>query len=167
MKLDWGDSMKELISQITFTDWLGTIGAVISILCSIFSFIIYLKNKGIRNRIIKNQEIGEYATFLEKTSKIVDAINKSVNISIKSKIHERLINNLFKYLEQLKLIEGHLKRDNKVLVKDNVSYIEETIRKLSDNENKMEEKQIRDIPFKILEIQTQINDSFKNKKNEK
>jgi len=153
--------MEEIISQFDFFNWLGIISATISLISVIASVVMYFKNKRIRNEILKKLEIGEYSKFLANTSKAIEAIKKSVEISKKTNIYDKLIKNLKDYHEQIKMIEAKLEKENKVFIKDSIGYIENTISMLL--EKKIEPKDIAEIYFRVLDIRTKINDSLNKK----
>jgi len=152
--------MIEFLNKLTFSDWFGLISGIISITGAIISIVIYFKNKGIRNEIIKNQEIGEYSNFLAKTSEIIQNINKSVEISKKTNINTKLIKNLKNYHEQLKYIEKILEKKDKTFIVESISFIENKIKILLGNTIN---PNIADIYFKLVNIQVQIKDSLSNK----
>lgn len=153
--------MFELIARFGFNNWLGVISTTVSLASVVASVTIYIKNKGIRNEIIKNQEIGEYSKFLANTSDAIDAIKKSVALSKKTNLHDKLIKNLNDYYEQIKIIEISLKKENTIFIKDSIEYIETTISMLLDN--KIESKDIAQIYFRVLDIRTTISDRLNKK----
>ncbi len=88
------------------------IASIVSILSALFSFIMFLKNKAIRNEISERNRISKIAKFLSETNTVIHEIEKYAarNKNYLTLDFNNLIKNLRTYYKLVKDIEGTLKK---------------------------------------------------------
>jgi len=111
-------------------DYISLTGAVLSIIFSVISFIIFLKNKTIRNEIIIKNQINALTDFYVNSKNIIKNIRKYT--TVKPDTQNYTIGNFVKllqdYYELLKNIEHKVPKDSINQLKKHLDSLESEIK---------------------------------------
>ncbi|WP_062326922.1 hypothetical protein [Treponema endosymbiont of Eucomonympha sp.] len=150
----------EIIDVLTF------IASIVSIGSGGGSVVMFLKNKTIRNDIIKKNIIVEYSDFCSTTYKTVENIKKfsgvndaGVKSSVKTLSFSKLLKELTNYYEKTKFIETDLINDGYKNIDDDLLVIKDKInffKQVGKSAYKNSTDELTETCFHVIEMQDKI-----------
>lgn len=142
--------------------------SIVSVLSGIFSFIIFILNKTIRNELIKKREIESYTSFISNSDPVIEKIKKysALNGKAFSLPIDKLINALKTYYELVHGIKKNLSKDGLITINDKIDNLKKFINDYTGKDNSVYRTNItniNDVYFMVIELQTSIKDILNNK----
>lgn len=141
------------------------IASIVSILSAFFSFVMFLKNKTIRNDIIAKNIISKITAYSNESKSIILDIEKYSAQKGKSLAlnFNELIKNLKSFYKLTKSIENSLKNGK---INEELKCIQDFIKKFSKttgNPYKNNLDEINSIYFQVVDIDTKIKNELDSK----
>lgn len=143
----------------------NSIASIVSIVSAIFSFIIFLMNKTIKNEIVKKNMISRITDYSIESDNVISSIEKySVQNGKRIALDfNKLINSLKKYYKLAKGIEKTL---NKQEISTELNEIKQFIDKFSNYKNDPyveNMSEINSIYFTVIDMDSKIRNELDNK----
>ena len=142
--------------------------SILSVISGIFSFVMFILNKTIRNELIKKREIELYATFISNTGPVIEKIRKysAQNGKIFSLPINKLVIVLKAYYELVHGIQKNLSKDGLISITEKIENIKKFINDYIGKDNSVYRTNISDVNniyFMVIELQTSIRVILDNK----
>jgi uncharacterized spore protein YtfJ len=153
---------------MTKTEIFNLIASIISISSAIFSFILFILNKTIRNELIKKRKIETYSTFVSKSTPIIEKIKKysAQNKKSQSLVFDKLIEALRDYFELVNRIEKSLSKDGLESIKENIEKLKKFIKTYTGKGNNIYQTNMNEINetyFMVIDTQNNIKNVLDSK----
>ena len=141
------------------------IASIFSILSTIFSFIIFLKNRTIKKEIAKRNMISKLTEYFSKSNAIITSIEKySAQNGKKIALDfNKLIENLKKYYKLAKSIEKSLKKQEIVKELNEIKISIDNFSMCDKNPHSENMSEINVIYFTVIDMDSKIRDELDNK----
>lgn len=153
---------------MTKTELFNLIASLISILSAIFSLVLFILNKTIRNELIKKRRIETYSTFVSKSTPIIEKIKKysAQNKKPESLVFDKLIEALRDYFELINGIEKSLSKDGFESIKEYIEKIKTFIKTYTGKTNNIYQTNMNEINetyFMVIDMQNNIKNVLDGK----
>lgn len=153
---------------MTKTEIFNLIASLISIFSAVFSFVLFILNKTIRNELIKKRKIETYSTFVSKSTPIIEKIKKysAQNKKSQSLVFDKLIEALREYFELINGIEKSLSKDGLESIKENIEKLKIFIKTYTGKGNNIYQTNMNEINetyFMVIDTQNNIKNVLDSK----
>lgn len=153
---------------MTKTEIFNLIASIISISSAVFSFVLFILNKTIRNELIKKRKIETYSTFVSKSTPIIEKIKKysAQNKKSQSLVFDKLIEALREYFELINGIEKSLSKDGLESIKENIEKLKNFIKTYTGKGNNIYQTNMNEINetyFMVIDTQNNIKNVLDSK----